>query len=362
MEEESKTVIVIDNGSHTIKAGFAGDDAPRKIFPSVVGYTKKHPINLALDEKSYYVGLEAKERRGRLEMKKPIHDSLIHNWEDIENLWSYTIFNVLKICPDEVFAVFTESPTNPAKYRERTLETLFELFNFEGVYLASKSLLSLYSTGRTSGCVIDSGYGSSYTVPIYEGYASPNTIQELELGGRHLDDYLNKILFEKGYEFTTPLEMELLSEIKQKLCIIQKEKKDNTIESKTYCLPDDTVVRLHEERHRVPEAIFNKLGLPNCCFKSVMKCMTDIRSEMYNNIVLAGGNTMFENFKARMEPELRQLFPIKTNLVVIDKSERMYSSWIGGSIIGNMDTFQHLSISRKEFEEQGVRIVHNKTF
>ena len=163
--------------------------------------------------------------------------------------------------------------------------------------------------------------------------------------------------------------MELLSEIKQKLCIIQKEKKENTIESKTYCLPDDTVVRLHEERHKVPEAIFNpslinidKQGLPNCCFKSVMKCMTDIRSEMYNNIVLAGGNTMFENFKGRMELELRQLFPIKTNLLVIDKNERMYSSWIGGSIIGNMDTFQHLSISRKEFEEQGVRIVHNKTF
>jgi actin-related protein len=369
MEEESKTVIVIDNGSHTIKAGFAGDDAPRKIFPSAVGYTKKHPINLALDEKSYYVGYDAKERRGRLEMRKPICDSLVQNWEDIENLWSYTIFNVLKICPDEVFAVITESPTNPAKYREKSLETLFELFNFEGVYLASKSLLSLYSTGKTTGCVIDSGYGSSYTVPIYEGYSSPNTIQELELGGRHLDDYLNKILLEKGYEFTTPLELELLSEIKQKLCTIQKDKKDHSIESKTYCLPDDTVVRLHKERYEVPEAIFdpsrigiNKSGLHDCCFKSVMKTMTDIRNEMFSNIVLAGGNTMFENYKSRMEAELRQLFPFKTEINIDQREERMYSSWIGGSIIGNMDTFQHLCISRKEFEEQGVRIVHNKTF
>ena len=59
IDDEQKTVVVIDNGSNTIKAGFAGDDAPRKIFPSYVGYTKRSPINLAMDEKSYYVGDEA---------------------------------------------------------------------------------------------------------------------------------------------------------------------------------------------------------------------------------------------------------------------------------------------------------------
>ena len=74
MEEETKTVIVIDNGSNTIKAGFAGDDAPRKIFSSYVGYTKRSPINLAMDEKNYYVGEEAKERRGRLDMHQPFYD------------------------------------------------------------------------------------------------------------------------------------------------------------------------------------------------------------------------------------------------------------------------------------------------
>jgi len=372
MEEEVKTVVVIDTGSNTIKAGFAGDDAPRKIFPSYVGYSKKHPINLAMDENAYYVGDEARERRGRLQMKRPIVDSLVKNWEDTENLLSYTFFNVLKVCPDDVFAVITESPMQPKKYREKTMEILFELFNLEGVYLASKSLLSLYSTGRTTGCVVDSGHGVSYACPIYEGYCSPHTITKLDIGGRHLDEYLNKKLFEAGYEFTTAFELEDLSKIKETLCYINQNEKYTThkheAEFKTYKLPDDSIVRLSAERHQIPEAIFNpkvigldQPGLHQNVFQSIMKSNTEIRIEMFKNIVLAGGNTLFDKFDKRIANEIRDMAPPKTDIVVEDKKERLYSSWIGGSIIGNMDTFQSLSISRKEYEEN-PKIIHDKTF
>ena len=85
MEEEVKTVVVIDAGSNTIKAGFAGDDAPRKIFPSYVGYTKKHPINLAMDENAYYVGDDARERRGRLTMKRPIERKISSSYNRKSN-------------------------------------------------------------------------------------------------------------------------------------------------------------------------------------------------------------------------------------------------------------------------------------
>ena len=370
MEEETKTVVVIDNGSNTIKAGFAGDDAPRKIFSSYVGYTKKSPINLAMDEKNYYVGEEAKERRGRLDMHQPFFDSIAKNWEDVENLWTHTLYSTLKVCPDECYAVITESPLNPKKYREKSIEILFELFNFEGVYLASKSLLSLYATGRTTGCVVDSGYGASFSVPIYEGYASPHTIQRLDLGGRHLDAYLNKILFEKGYEFTTPLELELISEIKEKLCLLKSDPKFKPREGdyKVHPLPDDSVVRLSTERYDIPEAIFDPRrigldqdGLHEIVFKSILKSNSDIRKEMFSNIVLAGGNTLFDNFQPRMKKEMLDLAPVKTPIEVIDTKERLYSSWIGGSVIGNMDTFQFLCISRSEYEEYGSKIVHDKT-
>jgi actin len=376
MEEEVKSVVVIDNGSNTIKAGFAGDDAPRTIFSSQIGYSKNSPINLAMDERNYYVGDEAKEKRGRLQIKHPFHDSLVDDWKDAENLWSYTFFNALKVCPEEVYAVITESPMNPRKYREKTMESLFELFNLEGVYLASKSLLSLYSVGKTTGCVIDSGKGMTFTVPIYEGYASPNTMISLNVGGRHLDTHLNKILFEKGYEFTTPLELELLSEIKEKLCSVNNGKKDIFTkerkldhEFKTYYLPDDSVVRLGHEKQIVPEILFNpgiiglnEAGVHENCFKSIMKTNTEIRAEMFENIVLAGGNTLFEGMKERITSEISDVAPTKTRIKVYDHPERLYSSWIGGSIIGNMDTFKYLCIDRKEYEECGARIVNDKIF
>lgn len=371
MDDKSKTIAVVDNGSYTIKAGFAGDDAPRKIFPSVVGYSKISPINTAMDERHYYCGDDAKERRGRLKMVNPIKDSIVNNWDDIENLWSHTFYEVLKISPEETLCVLSESPLNPKKYREKSVEVLFELFDFEGAYLVNKSVLSLYASGRSTGCVLDSGYGVSYSVPVFEGYVSPQTIQSLNLGGRHLDEQLNKILYEKGYEFTTSLELELVSKIKEELCVMKEEAKfqPNPNDYKVHQLPDDSIVRISTERYSIPEAIFNPKefginedGIHEILFKSILRCADDIKNEMYSNIILSGGNTMFENFKKRLYNELTDLNQGKNQIEIIEPKERLYSTWIGGSIIGSMDTFPYICIKKEEYLEDGTSIVHDKNF
>ena len=168
------------------------------------------------------------------------------------------------------------------------------------------------------------------------------------MGGRHLDSFLNKILFEKGYEFTTPLELELISEIKEKLCLLRPDSKFKPREGdfKNHPLPDDSIVRLSTERYSIPEAIFDPKrigleqdGLHEIVFKSILK-----------------------SNQGRMKNELLELAPVKTPINVIANKERQYSSWIGGSVIGNMDTFQFLCISRKDYEETGAKIVHYKTF
>ena len=224
--------------------------------------------------------------------------------------------------------------------------------------------------------MLDSGDGISHTVPIYEGYAIPHAIQRINLAGKHLTEYLRKILDERGHSFTTAAELDIVQDIKEKMCYTVenfassiKEAEESHSCEKNYELPDGRKILIGNERFRCPEILFNPQlagieceGVHKYCYDSVMKCDVEVRKDLFQNILLAGGSTLFEGLGHRMWKQIHEMAPATNSIKILAPPERKYSVWLGGSILASLSTFQTMWINKQEYDDSGPSIIHRKCF
>ena len=377
--DSSKTPIIIDLGSGQIKAGFSGQELPKKIFNNYMGEPKYKKLVKTITKennitKDLYIGSQCDKNLSILKLRYPINHGQFCNTEDIYPLFNY-IFSILKIPSDEINShpiLITEPLHNPISNRENISHILFEKFSINKLIFASQPVLSLFSTSNTTGIILESGEGVTQSCVIYEGFAIPNSFERYDYGGADVSNYLDDILKKMGYFFETSGEKLIIKEIKEKFCwttnISDSIIKNTELEKENHFLPDGNVIKLGVERIYPPEILFKPeivgLEYPGFCEminNSINNVDIELRKKLYENIILSGGNTSIKGLSNKIFSELNKDLNPNLKIKIHSPKNPHLLCWIGGNVISELEIFKKMWINKQEWEEKGDKILHEKT-
>lgn len=372
--------VVIDHGTCSTKAGFSTEDSPQCNIPTLVGRGRHSGAMAALGLKETYVGSQAQALRGILALSSPIKQGAVQCWEDLEAIWDHVYSRELGVASTDLPALVTLPPLVSRQEELTMAELLVEKMGVPALYLANKSVMSLYGGGQMTGVAVDSGHDTTYIVPAYQGKPIQDATLVLKVGGRQVTEHLMAQLINGKYsfpddnfllwrkkkktKFTVSSKVEIIREMKEQYCYISHNYEtslvDPAFEEESVRLPDGNMIVMGLQKFSAPEIIFQPglaskktCGLGELVYYSLMKCEEKMRGELAANITLSGGNTKFPGFEKRLSIELGKLLPEGQVPSVRALPNRELLSWVGGARLSNLSSFQRFWVTKADYQEKG---------
>ena len=395
--------LVFDLGTFNHRIGYSGEDSPKISYQPVVGE----------DSDKYYCheyGLRYINPKTKVKsfMNK---DGTIDNFDLFEKNLNYILEENLYINLSDHPLLFSEPSLHNKSNRIKLTEFMFEKYKIPAIYICKSAVLSGFSCGRSTCLVFDSGHNTTYAVPVNEGYALQKSLIKNNIAGDWVTNLVEKNLekrnininpffkfkvkkdgekykteflkddaiFDKTYE--NFWKKEIIRDLKES-CLTTNdealkydEAKDEFIPNSVnqeliYDLPDKNTINMTHDKNLILERVFNPvkeypefMGYHQMVNDAISKSDLEIKKELYSNIFLCGGNTLFSGFPERFQKQIintnKQTFKIKI-ITHPSNTERKFSAWIGGSILSSLGTFHQLWLSLAEFEEHGASIIERK--
>jgi actin len=420
-------VVILDLGSGFIKAGFSGQDSPLCCLPCVLIDNHSQPqsadaiLELQNDSNEFTIGNKALQLLQNSLLStppnplnkspaaqssnnfihsstviRPINGAEITDWHALKCLLEHIFKNELHINPKD-HSVLLAVQTNSSQTQLLAIaKLLFQTFQIPSLLLVNSSVLSLYSTGRTTGLVIEVGECLSSVTPVFEGFPIKHAILTSKAAGRDVTKALCNELESRGVKFNEN-QLDVVRDIKEKLCRVRPRPKNlqgssssaslaasSSNDDSSYELPDGRMINLDEDcRHNCLELLFtdreneapsqpnNRCSISRLIYDCL--CMLDqqLASELIRNVVLAGGCTCVLGFAERIKWEVNNLLQqgalqhnynsfynnLSNNLIVVTDSQRRLGSWIGGSMLASLATFPLLRCTAEQFKRDENNIL-----
>ncbi|KAI1166654.1 actin family [Nemania serpens] len=421
--------LVLDNGAHTIKAGFVTDDDVAPDKPRVI------PNCIARDRDGRtYVASELSQCADFSEavFRRPVEKGFIVNWEAQKEIWEREFLDpsAPQRCDPAETRLLLAEPSNALPILQANCDQMvFEEFGFASYYRGPGAAFNAYHDVQAMlqtpdgepvavapalavqgpaelVLLIDSGYSHTTVTPVFQGKPLQPAVRRLDVGGKFLTNYLTRVLSLRHYDMRN--ETYIVNEMKEAACYVSLDFAGDLERSwkgtrgerrvpylggggvaKDYVLPDfhtrsrgvvreydparasrtkrlaigessEDILTLRNERFTIPELLFNpsdigmsQPGLPDLVLQSLQCLPHGLWPGLLANIIVVGGNSLFDGFIPRLEQEIRMRVPDECPVRVARAPDPVANTWLGGANLAVHPHFKALAVTKLEYEEHG---------